>query len=116
MKNLIIGLVIAILLGTTIFTSVRITNLNKEISDLKTEKETSDKLSEELKLQKKDCITLIRGAIDLADTIPTILFVDEKDQNAEFNKFITLRNNLENSCKKYVEPERTEPLPLLEEK
>jgi hypothetical protein len=114
MKNLIIGLVVAILLGITIFTSVRITNLNKELSTLKIEKETSDKLAEELKLQKKDCITIARGAIDLADTIPTLLFADEKAQNAEFNEFITLRNNLENSCKKYVEPERTEPIPLLD--
>jgi len=91
-------------------------NLNKELSTLRAEKETSDKLAEELKLQKKDCITLTRGAVDLADTIPSLLFVDEKEQNIEFNKFIALRNKLENSCKKYVEPERAEPLPLLEEK
>jgi hypothetical protein len=116
MKNLLTGLVIAILLTTTILTSIRVNTLNKEVSSLRTEKETSDKLAEELKLQKKDCITITRGAIDLADTIPSLLFADEKAQNAEFNEFITLRNNLENSCKKYVEPERTEPIPLLEEK
>lgn len=79
-------------------------------------KNSEQKLREELKLQKKDCITLTRGAIELAEKIPSLLFLEEKDTNPEFNKFIRLRNNLENSCKKYVEPERTEPLPLLEEK
>jgi hypothetical protein len=116
MNKLLTGLVIIILLLTTIFTSIGMYNLNKELSTLRTEKETSDKLAEELKLQKKDCITLTRGATELAEKIPSLLFLEEKDTNPEFNKFIRLRNNLENSCKKYVEPERTEPIPLLEEK
>lgn len=51
MKRLLTGLVIIILLLSTIFTSIGMYNLNKELSTLRAEKETSDKLREELLIQ-----------------------------------------------------------------